>query len=115
MKILVLVLAVMFLVAPVVMAVETTKADYSSPNGHLDGFADFLNEQTYLTHQHEVYIDEPRNPMEAYLGVEYHPNNKNWTLGGRVLCDVNNLDRDALDENLRAEVGATYHFGPGLE
>lgn len=60
----------------------------------------------------DVYIEDPRNPIEGYLGVEYLTAN-NWVLGARGYLDLNNLDRDDLDENIRAEVGATYRFGPG--
>ncbi len=67
-------------------------------------------------HNHDVtiYNDEARNPIEAYLGVEYFVS-KSLVLGAKGFLDVNNLDSDDLDENVRAEVGATWRFGPGLE
>lgn len=117
MRYLAVVLAVVMVLAlaPMAFAVETSGPDYSSPNGHVEGFAEFLNEQDCITHKHEVYIDDPRSKVEAYLGVEYHAS-KAWVLGARVLCDVNNIDRDdRFIDNCRSEFGATFRFGPGLE
>jgi len=108
-----LVLAVMFLAVPL-MAAETSGPTYSSPSGDADSFAEFLNEQDCITHNHDLYIDEARNPIDIYLGIEYLPT-KNWVLGARGYIDANNIDRDDWEDNLRAEVGATYRFGPGAE
>ena len=114
MKILSLILIGILVLAPLAMAVETSGPEYSSPNGHADWLADGLNSQDCITHDHDVYIDNPRNPIEAYLGIEYHAS-KSWLIGARVLCDINNADRHDIEDNLRAEFGATFRFGPGLE
>jgi len=93
MKILVLVLAVMFLVAPVAMAGETSSANYTSPNGHADGFAGWLNDQECIDHTHELYNAEKR--AEIGIGADViKPINETVAVKLEVRYDLNNRDRD---------------------
>lgn len=42
--------------AGIAFAADTSSAIYTSPNGKADGFADLLNSQDYITHNH-AYVD----------------------------------------------------------
>lgn len=59
-----LVIAVMvMLLAVSAYAAQTGGATYSSPNGEVDDcFIDFLNEQDYIDHTHNAYVDEGNDP-----------------------------------------------------
>ena len=60
MRYLVLVLLAMALMVSVAYADQTSGATYTSPNGCVDQeFVDFINEQTYIDHTHQVDRDDP--------------------------------------------------------
>ena len=68
MKWIVAIIAVLFM-ASVAMAEQTSGATYVSPNGEIcQDFVDFLNDQEYLDHSHDYYVDEGNDPYG--LGVD---------------------------------------------
>ena len=60
-------LAIVLALAEMVRADETTGATYTSPNGHAEGIADFLNDQNCIDHTHQYAV--PDNDRENPLGV----------------------------------------------
>jgi hypothetical protein len=92
MKILVLMLVGLLLSMPVIAA-ETSSAEYTSPNGHADSLASWLNDQECIDHTHEVYNAEKR--AEIGIGADVvKPINETVAVKLEVRYDLNNRERD---------------------
>jgi hypothetical protein len=114
MRVVALVVCLLLVGVFAVQAETTDGATYSSPNGHADGLAEFLNQQECIDHNHQ-YVDnmgrEIDSPFIASVDNIIHTP-ISWLQGrAKAMYDFNNKDTDS--HGMGYEVGAIIQWGAG--